>query len=155
MNSEEKLKAYINENHIVAEHLHFNQSCHTVEEAAKAVNADPSDLVKNICLIDDKGNFIVAILKGEDRGDVKKIASTIGSETVRFAKSEEVLEKTGYPIGGVPSFGYTAKFLIDEKVMEKEIVYSGGGSDRALVEISTSELQRVNHGEVAIIRIIA
>jgi len=64
----------------------------------------------------------------------------------------EILEKTGYPCGGTPSFGYEAKFLIDPKVIEKGVVYSGGGSENALVKISPAEIKKANNGIVVRIR---
>ncbi|GAH86790.1 unnamed protein product, partial [marine sediment metagenome] len=36
---EEKIKKYIKDYHIKAEHLSFETSCHSVEEAARTVNA--------------------------------------------------------------------------------------------------------------------
>jgi len=68
------------------------------------------------------------------------------------ATPEQALEKTGYPVGGTPPFGYEAIFLIDDKVMEKDVVYAGGGTPNALVKISTKELQKANGGEIARIR---
>ncbi|MEK6858196.1 MAG: YbaK/EbsC family protein, partial [Nanoarchaeota archaeon] len=81
-----------------------------------------------------------------------KVGVVLNVPRPRLATPEEILEKTGYPCGGTPSFGYSAIFLIDSKVIEKEIVYSGGGSENSLVKISTKELQRVNDGRVVNIR---
>jgi prolyl-tRNA editing enzyme YbaK/EbsC (Cys-tRNA(Pro) deacylase) len=66
--------------------------------------------------------------------------------------AEQILERTGYPCGGVPSFGFNATFLIDKKVMEKEFVYTSGGSENSLIRISAKELQKANMGIVADIR---
>jgi len=63
-----------------------------------------------------------------------------------------MLEKTGYPAGGTPPFGFDATFLMDERVFEKAIVFGGGGSDRALIRIAPAEMQRVNGAKVAAIR---
>jgi len=126
---EEKIKKFIQDNNIEAEHLSFKQSCHSVEEAARAANVTREDFIKNICLIDSQGNLIVAIVKGEDKASMKRVAKALNIEKPRLATPEEILEKTGYPCGGVSSFGYQAKFLIDPRVMEKEIVYTGGGSE--------------------------
>ena len=149
---EEKIKKYMKEKNIKAEHLSFKTSCHSVDEAAKTVNASPKDLVKNICLIDSKENLIVAIVKGEDRASTKKISKVLKIERPKTANPQEILEKTGYICGGVPSFGYTAKFLIDPKVMDKEVVYSGGGSQNSLIKISPAELQKANQGQIIRIR---
>jgi len=148
----EKIKKYLKDNHIKAEHLSFETSCHSVEEAAQAVNASAEDFVKNICLINKEGNLIVAIVKGEDRASTKKIGKVLGIERPRTADPQEILEKTGFICGGVPSFGYVATFLIDPKVMEKEAIYSGGGSEKSLIKISPQELLKANQGQVIKIR---
>ncbi len=149
---EVKLKKFIADNKINAEHLSFSQSCHSVAEAALAANVSEEDFVKNICMIDNNGNLIVAIVKGEDRASTSQVAKVLGIERPRIATPEEILEKTGYPCGGTPSFGYAGIFLVDERVMEKQIVYSGGGSQNSLVKISPDELVTANKGRIAKIR---
>lgn len=149
---EEKLRAFMRENGIPGDHLSFEQSCHSVEEAAKAANADRRDFVKNICMVDSQGNLLVAIVKGEDRASTSRIAKILNIERPRIATPEEILEKTAYPCGGVPSFGYKAIFLIDPKVMEKEIIYSSGGSESSLLRISPEDLQNANNGRIIRIR---
>lgn len=149
---EQKIKDYMQENNVQGQHLTFEQSCHSVEAAAKAANATPEDLVKNICLVTDEGQLIVAIVKGEDRVSTKRVGKALGMAPPRIATPEEILAKSGYPAGGVPSFGYEGKFIIDPRVLEKDLIYTGGGSANALIKISTPELQRVNGGLVARIR---
>lgn len=147
-----KLYDYIAQNDINAEHLVFEKSCHSVQEAADAVGASPEDLVKNLCLIDDAGSLIVAIVKGEDRVSTKKAGRALGIAPPRIATVEEILKKTGYPCGGVPSFSYKAYYLVDQRVMEKEFVYTGGGSEYSLVRISPAELVKANGAQVVNIR---
>jgi len=81
---EEKLKGFIAEHNIEAEHLSFEQSCHSVEDAAKAVGADPDQFVKSICMTDDDSELIVAIVKGEDRASTKRVAKALGIEDPVF-----------------------------------------------------------------------
>jgi Cys-tRNA(Pro)/Cys-tRNA(Cys) deacylase len=149
---EEKLKQYLIKNNINAEQYIFEETCHSVEEAAIAANASPTDIVKSICLIDNQGNLIVAIVKGEDRASTSRVAKALSIEVPRIATPEEILEKTGYICGGVPSFGYEAIFLMDPKVMEREFIYTGGGSPYSLTKISTKILQEVNKGQIVRVR---
>ena len=149
---ERKLKAAMETQGVKGEHLVFGQSCHSVEEAAAAANARPDDFVKNICLVDADGSLVVAIVKGEDRVSTTRVGKAIGKEKPRTATPEEILERTGYPCGGTTSFGYEALFLVDERVMEKEWVLSGGGSENSLVRIAPPELLRANGGRVEKIR---
>ena len=149
---EEKLRHFIAQYHIQAEHLSFQQSCRSVAEAARTVNAAPQDLVKSICMMDAQGSIIVAIVKGEDRVSLSRVAGAIGIAEPRMATPQEILEKTGYPRGGTPSFGYPATFLIDPRVFEKDVVYTGGGSENSLIKITPRELQRANNGQIKYIR---
>lgn len=146
VNFEQKLKDFILANDIKAEHLVFKSSCHSVKEAAEAAGASTEEFIKNICMIDNVGNLIVAIVKGSDRASTTKVGKALGIERPRTANETEILEKTGYPCGGVPSFGYSANFLIDGKVMEMDIVYTGGGSTHSLVRMDSNELMKANKG---------
>lgn len=147
-----KLKKFIDDNNIKVEHMVFTKSCHSVIKAANVVKSKPEDFVKNICLLTKDEQVIIAIVKGEDKVSKKLIAKAINIDLPRIATPDEILEKTGFPCGGVPSFGYQAIFLIDSRVMEKDIVYSGGGSENSLVKISTEELLKINQGKIADIR---
>jgi prolyl-tRNA editing enzyme YbaK/EbsC (Cys-tRNA(Pro) deacylase) len=147
-----KLKEYIEDHHIACEHLAFSQRCHSVAEAARAAGVTPQDFIKNICLMDSSGSLVVAIVKGEDRASTSRVARALKAESARIATPEEMLAKSGYPCGGTPSFGYPARFLIDEKVLQMEVVYSGGGSEYSLVKIRPADLVKANQGEVVRIR---
>lgn len=147
-----KLKRFIERERIECEHLSFDQSCHSVAEAAQAVGARAEDLVKNICLLDAHDAFIVAIVKGEDRVSTSRIAKALHTARPRMAKPAEILAKSGYPCGGTPSFGYQALFLIDPRVMDWDTVYTGGGSESSLVKIKTQTLLAANRGTIARIR---
>lgn len=147
----EKLKKYIKENKIECEYLCFERTCHTVKDSARAANTSVENIVKNICMIDEGSKAIVAVLKGDSSVDLSKVSNLLNSD-VRLAKSDEVLRKTGYPAGGVPSFGFSATFLIDQEVMELAVVYTGAGADNCLVKITPSELHKANKGILAPIR---
>ena len=151
MDYEAKLKQYLHDHHIAGEHLHFEQSCHSVAEACQAVNADPDDFVKSICFIDGD-RLIVGIVKGEDRVSRTHVAAALSIAIPRIATPDEILERTTYICGGTPPFGYDAVFLIDERVLEKKIVYCGGGSEQSLLKIAPDEILRVNKGRVVRIR---
>jgi Cys-tRNA(Pro)/Cys-tRNA(Cys) deacylase len=149
---EAKLKDFIRQHSLEAEHLSFEVSCHSVAEAAQVAGADPTDLVKNICLIGADGQLVVAIVKGEDRVSASRSARALDLEGARLATETEILEMTGYPCGGTPSFGYEALFLVDPRVLEKSEVFTGGGSEYSLVRISLAELLRANQALVVRVR---
>lgn len=146
---EEKLKQFIRENNISAEHIHFSSSVHTVEEAAHEANASADDFVKSICMIGDQP--IIAIVLGSDRASTERVGKIVGKKP-HIASPEEALQATGYPVGGTPPFGYQAVFLMDEAVLAKNVVYAGGGSPQALIRISPQEILRINSAKIARVR---
>ena len=149
---EDKLRVYSEKNNIDCEHLSFTVSCHSVTQAAIAVNANENEFVKNICMVSTEDQLIVCIVKGEDRASTSRVAKALNIEKPRMASPEEILQKTGYPCGGTPSFGYNAIFLIDPNVLETQIIYSGGGSQQSLVKINSKELLQANKGQVVRVR---
>ncbi len=148
----ERLRAYIDANHVQCEHLIFKQSTHSVAEAAEAAGVTPEDFIKSVCMVTKDGQVVVAIVKGEDRADRSAVQRLLGLAKLSIASPEVMLKRTGYPAGGTPPFGFDAVYLMDERVFEKAIVYGGGGSDRALIRIVPAEMQRANGARVAAIR---
>lgn len=147
-----RLAAWLAELKVDAQQLLFDASTHSVAEAARAANAAADDLVKSICLLTQEGgDLVVAIVKGEDRASTTRVAGLVGGP-VRLAKPDEMLARTGFPAGGTPPFGFDARFLVDERVMERALVYAGGGSDRALVRVAPQEMLRANAGRVVRVR---
>ncbi|HQZ22741.1 MAG TPA: YbaK/EbsC family protein [Thermoflexales bacterium] len=152
---EKKLLAYIHEHKIECQHLVFAQSTHSVDEAARAAGATAHDFVKSVGLISKSNQIVVAIVKGEDRADRAATQALAGVGKLSIASPNEMLEFTSYPAGGTPPFGFAALFFVDERVLEREFVYAGGGSPRALIRISPREILRANGGRVGVVRKIA
>ncbi|MFP4189641.1 MAG: aminoacyl-tRNA deacylase [Candidatus Woesearchaeota archaeon] len=148
----EKLKDIIAEQGIDAEHMIFDKSCHSVEEAAEAAGVQPEDLIKSICMVSDDNKIIVAIVKGEDRASTKRVAKALDIERPRTAEPEEVEKLTGFPAGGTPPFGFNAEFLMDERIFEKKIVLGGGGSPKSLIKMSPQEMKKANQAMITRIR---
>lgn len=151
---EAKLKAAIASLGLQAEHRHFDQSCHSVADAAAAVGAPTEDFVKNVGLSDPLGNVVICIVKGEDKVDKEEAARIVGVPKLKTAAAELMLEKTGYPVGGTPSFGYAGAVtvLVDERVMLQPFVWTGGGSPQALVKVAPAEIVNANGGKVCRVR---
>jgi prolyl-tRNA editing enzyme YbaK/EbsC (Cys-tRNA(Pro) deacylase) len=148
----DKLLAIIAAHRITCDHLIFEQSTHSVAEAAEAASVTSANFIKSICMLTKDGRVVVAIVKGEDRADRQAVQQVLGLGKLNIASPDEMLGKTGYPAGGTPPFGFEATFVMDERVFDMPVVYGGGGSDRALIRIAPQEMQRVNGARVAKIR---
>ena len=149
---EEKIKNFLNKRNVLCEFFKFSESCHSVAQAADALNTNPNEIIKNICLIDEESNPIIAIVIGEDRVSTKRVAKALNIQRPKVADSSEIIKKTGFHCGATPSFGFNAKFLIDTNIIEKDFVYTSGGSQNSLLKISTEDLQKLSNGIVTRIR---
>ena len=147
------LREWIETRGIRAEQLFFEASCHSVEDAVAATGAPVAQVVKNVCMIGPEGGLIVGVVPGTDRVSTTRVGKALSlSARPRVATPEEVLERTGFAVGGVPSFGYPATVLLDPGVMEQTTVYTGGGSARSLIRLSPGELQRASEARVVRVR---
>src|SRR6266487_4622305 len=117
---EEKLRTFIREHAIQAEHLFFDQSCHSVAEAARVVNASPEEIVKSICLVDAGGSAIIVILKGEDRVSISRVAGARAIKPPRLATARGRLGRSGCPCGGTRSGYEKATYRIEPRGRGKQ-----------------------------------
>lgn len=151
MDPVDRLERFVDEQNIDAEIHRFDDPVHSVEAAARATDADPSQFIKSLCLVAGD-ELVVAVVRGPDRADLDGIAERLDVEEVRMADPDEVLDGTGYPVGGVPPFGLEAPFLVDEAVVEMDRIWAGGGSDRALVRTTPEAIVEATGATVARLR---
>lgn len=83
--------------------IELEQSTATVELAAQAHNVQPGQIAKTLSL-KVKDTIILVVAKGDARLDNKKLKSTFGAKA-RMLSSDEVVNATGHPAGGVCPFG--------------------------------------------------
>ena len=95
---------------------------------------------------------VLVIASGPARIDRRALADYLGlnRRKVEFAKAEQVLAITGYPVGAVPPLGHRQKIrvLVDPGVLEHQEVYGGGGSGQALVRLNPQDILDHNQAEV-------
>jgi len=145
------LAAFIRANGIAAEFVRPDAPTPTVEAAAEAVGTTPDSIIKSVLfLICDRP--VLAIAGGLDPIDQRAIASRfeVGRRQVKLAGAADVLRVTGYPVGGVPPFGYPepVETLLDPGVLAQPVVYGGGGDHHTLIRLSPGEIRRVTGAEV-------
>ena len=141
-NAEEKLKNFIKSNNIEAEHIRFDKSLHSVQQLLSVTGLDLDLITKTMIFVGEE--TVAAMIPAKFRVSVSKLVDATGIKKLTLASSGEALEQTGYPVGGMPCFGYNALLVIDPKVLEKEFVYTGGGSEYSIVKISTKEILKMN-----------
>src|SRR6266702_433853 len=107
----ELLKRFLVSNRIWHRFIEFDEPVKTVEQAAKKVDID--HIAKSIILVDSNNQPLTAILRANDRINYKKMKAMLSVNDVRLANEEEVLQYSGYPVGGVPPFKNVRHTLLD------------------------------------------
>jgi Cys-tRNA(Pro) deacylase len=118
----------------------------TVESAAQALGTTVDRIVKSLLFIIN-GEPTLVISLGTQRVDRKRLAKhfNVGRKRVKLANADTVLELTGFVIGAVPPFGHRSNLsvILDKSILDKPVVYAGGGSTQSMLAITPDELLRV------------
>lgn len=151
MRTAEDLKKVIQTQGIEGQIHYLSMPTPTVEAAAEAVGTSTYQIVKSL-LFTIGEEAVLVISSGPDRVDRKILAAHfgVGRKRVKLADAPTVLSITGYEVGAVPPFGHKQKIdvILDERVLNQSMIYAGGGSVDALLEISPTELLRVTGADV-------
>jgi Cys-tRNA(Pro) deacylase len=149
--SEKDLESYLKDKGVNARIIIFDKPTTTVSEAENVLGISCERIIKSMVFIDDKGLPILAIVTGDKKIDMKKLAKECEVKEVRLANPIEVKKFTGYEVGATPPFGFKnpIKTIIDPKVLEFDKVYGGGGAMNALLEINTKDLLKLTNGKIA------
>ena len=123
----------------------FSAGTPTAKEAARAAGCDLAQIVKSLVLVCD-GRPVVAMVPGDRRADLHKVAAASGASTARTAGRDEVQDATGFEPGAVAPFPLpnVAQVLIDRTLLSHEVVWCGAGSDRHMVALAPGELARLS-----------
>ncbi len=126
----------------------FDLGTPTAAAAAEAVGCRLEQIVKSLVLLCD-GVAVVALVPGDRRADLRKVARALGAGTARTATAAEVLEATGFAPGAVAPFPLpgVARILVERTLLSSPVVWVGAGSDRHLAALSPVELMRLTRGE--------
>jgi len=144
INEEEKLKRYVREHNIAAEHLHFENTLHTVEDTVRVTGFDIDLITKSMIFRDDESRTVVGMVPARFRVSASGLGRILNCAPPVLISPSEAYERTSYPVGGMPCFGSDdAILVIDPWVTRKQFVYTGGGSEFSLVKISTDEIVRI------------
>ena len=145
------LHAFMQANQVPGEILHLDVPTPTVEAAAQAVGAELDSIIKSILfLVDDRP--VLAIAGGLARVDQRAIAAQyqVGRKRVKLASPEAVLAISGYEVGGMPPFGHRQPLptLLDRRVLEQPVVYSGGGAEHVLLRLALADIREFSAARV-------
>jgi len=99
MTALERVQAYLDACQPGLKVIELAEDTSTAELAARALGVGVGQIAKSL-LFKARDGYIMVVAAGDVRMDAKELKKTAGSK-VRMANAEEVLEVTGYPVGGV------------------------------------------------------
>lgn len=145
------LAAFMQEHNIPGEIIELHVPTPTVESAAAAVGCQPGQIVKSLLFFVRDGP-VLAITSGPAHIERRSISAhfQVGRKKVKLADPQAVLAETGFQVGAMPPFGHFTPLptLIDQRVLEIEQVYAGGGSDQTLLHVSPQVILDVTRAAV-------
>ncbi len=140
----ERVSSFLREAGAEARIEAFVDQTPTAADAAAAVGCELDQIVKSLVLVSENGP-IVALVPGDRRGDLEKIARAAGSESARVASRQEVEQATGFAPGAVAPFPLPGiqQVLIERTLLRHPVVWAGAGSSTHLVGLAPAELVRL------------
>jgi len=123
----------------------FPDGTKTSADAAAAVGCELSAIAKSLVFMVGE-QPVVAILAGDHRLDVAKLAGLMGGVTARRATLEEARAATGFAAGGTPAFGYPQPLpvFLDSGLSRHDEVWSAAGTPTTVYPVPLGELIRVS-----------
>jgi Cys-tRNA(Pro) deacylase len=143
------LTAYLQANHVWFNVVEKRSTVHTAEAAA-ATGLPLERVIKSLVFTAD-GEPVMAIVPGTCRVDQGKLRATLSVSAVQVASFAEAEQYSGYPPGATPPVYHTSitRVVMDQRVMQCDTVYGGGGSRHKLIELKSVDIQRLNNAVVA------
>jgi Cys-tRNA(Pro) deacylase len=116
----------------------------SLEQAAEERGQRPNQVIRSLLFRVGKGEYVMLLVAGPEQVSWPALRQYLGQSRLTTAKREEVLQVTGYPIGGVGPFGLPQpmRMLVDEGVLEEESVSIGSGVRGTTVILQTADLMR-------------
>lgn len=123
--------------------IELAESTATVELAARAHRVEPGQIAKTLSL-KVKDRVILIVTRGDARLDNHKLKSALGAKA-RMLSSDEVLNWTGHPVGGVCPFGLEnpVQVFCDISLWHYDEVLPAAGSIRSAVRISPEKMAKL------------
>jgi Cys-tRNA(Pro) deacylase len=132
---------------IVQDHKALN-----VEQAAEERGVPVTQIVKTLLVRCPDRKHVIALVRGDRRLSLKKLARLVGVKTLEMAPEADVPRITGYQIGAVAPLGLRRSDLpiyVDRHILDEPWVSISAGRHDAGLELATNDLIRAVNGQVA------
>ncbi len=127
----------------------FPEGTKTAADAAAAIGVSVGQIVKSLVFAVD-GEIVMAYVSGANQLDEKKLAAAAGGSKCSRVDADAVRAATGYPIGGVPPFGFSRplRIFVDPDLLTYDEVWAAAGTWNDVFPITPNDLVRASGGVV-------
>ncbi len=122
-----------------------------VEEAAEERGVPAQQVVKTLLALGSDRQHVIALVRGDRRLSLKKLARLVGVKSLEMAPEKDVPRITGYQIGAVAPLGLRRAGLpiyVDRYILEEPRVSISAGRHDTGLELATGDLVRAVAGQV-------
>jgi len=122
--------------------------------AARALGLSPQEVVKSLVFQGEDKSYLFALIDGEGRVSVKKLARASGHKRVSPASPRDAERVTGYQVGGISPLGAKRRLpvFLDRATANKEAIVLNAGARGTMVRLKVVDLVRITAASVADIR---
>lgn len=148
MNAIERVRKYLHENNPRLQIIELDQNTSTAPLAAAALGLEVGQIAKSILFKTKGEDYLMVVSAGDVKMDSKAIKETVG-QRVRMANPEEVLDVTGFSVGGVCPFAlaHEVPIYLDESLRRYDVVYAAAGTANTALPITFEELRKITGGQ--------
>jgi len=129
----------------------FDKGTKTAENAAEAIGCEVAQIAKSI-VMKAGTELVIVITSGANYVGEEELAEKVGvnPEDVRPADPDEVKEKLGWGIGGVPPFAHetNCRTFLDSSLESFDTIWAAAGTPNAVFPITPEGLSRVASPEL-------
>lgn len=144
---ENQVRDFFNRNGIVKEIVSFDKGTENSAKAAETLGVNQGQIAKSIVFFADNVPILV-VISGDKRVDEKRLKQILSVKKIRMAKPEEVLEITGFEVGGVSPVGHKTplKVFVDQSLRRYKDIYPSAGETNNMFPTNFDELVNLTGG---------
>lgn len=144
----ERVRTYLQEKNPLLKIIELEENTSTAPLAAQALGLEVGQIAKSILFKAKNEEYLMVVSAGDVRLDSKAIKDLVG-QRVRMANPEEVMEITGFQVGGVCPFALKQEvpIFLDESLLRYDKVYAAAGTANTALPITFQELMQVTGGQ--------
>jgi len=126
------------------------ETVHTAD-ASEVTGIPLHRITKNLISVTSGGEYVLLIVPGDRRVDLKKAAAALGASNVQLYPFSKAHTVSGYPPGGTPSIGLREqlKTVLDAELATMDTFFCGGGTRDRLLELRSEDVIKVSGALVA------